>query len=74
MKSIPLTTKVVSSNPPNGEVYTIQHFMIKFVVDLRQVGCFPLGNPVFSTNNTDIYDITEILLQMALKHHTLNPY
>jgi hypothetical protein len=30
------TTKVVSSNPAHGEVYSIQHYVIKFVSDLRQ--------------------------------------
>jgi hypothetical protein len=32
--------KVVSSNPTHGEVYSIQHYVIKFVSDLRQVGGF----------------------------------
>ena len=33
-------TKVVSSNPVHGEMYSIQHYVIKFVSDLRQVGAF----------------------------------
>jgi hypothetical protein len=33
-------TKVISSNPTHGDVYTIQHYMIKFVSDLRQVSGF----------------------------------
>ena len=32
---------------------------------------FSLGTPVFSTNNTDHYNIAEILLKVASKHHTL---
>ena len=40
VQSVPITTKVVSSNPVNGEVYSIQHYVIKFVSDLRQVGGF----------------------------------
>ena len=32
--------KVVSSNPICGEVYSIQHYVIKFVSDLRQVRGF----------------------------------
>ena len=28
------TTKVVSSKPTHGEVYSIQHYVIKFVSDL----------------------------------------
>ena len=33
-------TKVVSLNPAHGEVYSIQHYVIKFVSDLWQVGGF----------------------------------
>ena len=40
VQSVPITTKVVSSNPVHGEVYSIQHYVIKFVSDLRQVGGF----------------------------------
>ena len=40
VQSVPITTKVVSSNPVHGKVYSIQHFVIKFVSDLRQVGGF----------------------------------
>jgi hypothetical protein len=40
VQSVPITTKVVSSNPIHGEVYSIQHYVIKFVSDLRQVSCF----------------------------------
>jgi hypothetical protein len=40
MQSVLITTKVMSSNPANGEVYSIQHYVIKFVSDLRQVGGF----------------------------------
>jgi hypothetical protein len=37
---VPITTKVVSSNLVHGEVCSIQHYVIKFVSDLRQVGGF----------------------------------
>ena len=40
VQSVPITTKVVSSNPFHGEVYSIQHYVIKFVNDLRQVSGF----------------------------------
>ena len=50
----------------SGEVYSIKHYVIKFVSDLRQVGSFLLGTPVSSTNKTDCHDITEILLKVAL--------
>jgi hypothetical protein len=32
--------KIVISNPIHGDVYSIQHYVIKFVSDLRQVGGF----------------------------------
>ena len=38
--SVPIITKVVSSNLDHGEVYSIQHYMIKFACDLWQVGSF----------------------------------
>jgi hypothetical protein len=37
---VPITTNVVSLNPAHGEVYSIQHYVIKFFSDLRQVGVF----------------------------------
>ena len=35
-----LTTKVDSSRPAHGEGNLIQHYVIKFVSDLRQIGGF----------------------------------
>ena len=40
VQSVPITTSVVSLNPVHGEVYSIQHYVIKFVRDLQQVGGF----------------------------------
>jgi len=34
MQSVPITTKVVSSNSVHGKVYLIQHYVIKLVSDL----------------------------------------
>jgi len=39
MLSVPITTNV-SSNPAHGDVYSMQHYVLKFVSDLRQVGGF----------------------------------
>ena len=67
---MPITTKVVSYNPVHGEVHTIQHYVIKFVIDLRQVvgvlqvRWFPPS--IKLTAN----DITVILLKVAL--NTIN--
>jgi hypothetical protein len=38
LQSLSITTEDVSSNP--AQVYSIQHYVIKFVSDLRQVGGF----------------------------------
>jgi hypothetical protein len=65
--------KVVSSNPVHGEVYSIQHYVVKFVSYLRQVvGFFP-DIPVSSINKTDRYDITEILLKVSSNTININP-
>jgi hypothetical protein len=65
MQSAPITTKVVSSNP----VHSIQHFVIKYVSDMRKVGGF-LQVLVSSTKKTDRHDITETLLKVVL--NTIN--
>ena len=64
------TTKVVSSNSVYGEVYSIQHYVIKFFSDLRQVGGFLRS----SRSKTDRHDMAEILLKLVLNtinHHNL---
>ena len=67
MQSVPITTKVVSSNPAHIEMYSLQHYVIQFVSDLQQAGrWFSLGTLISSTNKTDCHDITEILLKVAL--------
>ena len=40
MQSVPITTNVVSSNPTDCEVYSIQPYLIKFISDFRQVSGF----------------------------------
>ena len=41
VQSVPITTNVVSSNSDHGDVYSIQHYVIKFVSHLREVCVFP---------------------------------
>ena len=48
-------------------MYSMQHYVIKFVSFLRHVSGFLR---VSSTNKTDRHDVTEILLKMAL--NTIN--
>jgi hypothetical protein len=40
-----IIANVVRSNPAHDEVYSIQHYVIKFVSDFRQVGCFLRSPP-----------------------------
>jgi hypothetical protein len=40
VQSVPITINVDSSNSVNGWVYSIQHYVIKCVSDLRQAGGF----------------------------------
>jgi hypothetical protein len=44
---VPITTKDVSSNSFHGEVYSIQHYVIKFVGDLQQLVHRIMYCPVF---------------------------
>ena len=67
---MPITTKVVSSNPAYCEVYSIQLYVIKFLNDLRQAGSFLRFPPPIKT---DRHDITEQLLKMAFNIITLDP-
>jgi hypothetical protein len=60
MQSVPITTKVVSSNPANGEVYSIEHYVIKFVSDLRDVSGF-------------LHQYNWNIVESGVKHHNPNP-
>ena len=61
MQSVTITTHVASSNLANGEMYTIQHYVIKFSVVFSWC----------STNKSDLHDIIEILKKVALNTITL---
>ena len=54
-----------------GKVYSIQHYVIKFVSDHATGRWFSLGTPVSPTNKTDRHNTTEILLKVALYTITL---
>ena len=49
----------------HGEVYSIQHYVIKFVSDKLVI------LPVPSTNKTDHHQLTEMLLKVALDTMTI---
>ena len=62
-----VTNRKTTSYQSSGEVYSIQHYVIKFISDLRQY----YGFWVSSVNKTYRHDITEIFLKVTL--NTINP-
>ena len=69
------TTYVISPYHHNScefESRSWQHYVIKFVSDLWQVGVFSKYS-ISSTNKTDRQNITEILVKVALNTITHNP-
>jgi hypothetical protein len=42
VQSVPIATDVVCSSLADGEVYSIQHYVVNYVSNLRQVGGFLL--------------------------------
>jgi len=64
MQSVHISNNGVSSNTARGEDYTIQHNVIKFVSEFRQVGGFL--RVLTSSNKSDGHNLTEISLNMAL--------
>jgi phosphotransferase system IIA component len=81
VQSVPITTKVKGLNLAHDEVYSIKHYVIKFVSDLRQVSGFyrvlRFPPPIKLTVTTEILlkvaldtikltVTTEILLKVAL--------
>jgi len=63
-----ITTNVVISNPVRGKVHSIQHYVIKFASDLRQVGDFlrfppPIKPPRYNWNS----------VESGVKHHKPKP-
>ena len=64
VQSVPIT-KIVSLNPVLGEVFSMQHYVIKFLSDRSVVFCG--YHPLSKANR---HDITEILLKVVL--NTIN--
>ena len=67
-----ITINVVSSNSAHDEVYSIQHYVIKFIKLLATGRWFSPGTPVSSTNKTHRHDKTNILLKVASNTINLN--
>jgi hypothetical protein len=67
---VPVATKVVSSNPTQGKVYSIQHYVMKFVNDLRQVGgkkLFKTSSYVFFLHFIQVSSMGELPLKKIIK-------
>jgi hypothetical protein len=60
---VPITTKVVRSDPVHGEVYSIKTYVIKFVSDLQQLGGFKIVNKLY-------YDVKKEKKRKKIKHTT----
>ena len=67
MQSMPITTNVKSLNPAHDEVYSIQHNVIKFVSDLRQVSGFLSLLGFLHQYNWNI-------VESGIKHYKPNPF
>jgi hypothetical protein len=72
VKSVHITTIVVSSNPVHGEVYLVQQYAIKIVSDLRQVNSFLRVLRFLPPLATDLHDIAEILSKVVVNTITLS--
>jgi hypothetical protein len=62
-QSVPITTKVVSSNPVHGQVYSIQHFVLKFVSDGQ---FYWWRKPEYPEKTTDLPHVTDKLYCIML--------
>ena len=62
-------TKVASSNPANGNVYSVQLYVINFVSDLRHVGGFLVGYTGFHHHLSQKYIWN--IVQSGAKYHNL---
>ena len=58
---VPITINVASSNHAHGEVNSINHWLIKFDTELRQVGVFLWSPPRYILN----------IVESGVKHHVI---
>ena len=75
------TTNAVNSNPADGEVFSIQIYVVMFVSELRHDDDFSPDTPVSSNNKTDHHDIADQfecikgtiinVAESGVKYHTL---
>ena len=69
VQSVPITPKVVRTNPGGVPDTILCDKVCQWLVAGRW---FSPGNPVSSTNRTDCQDVTEIFLKVVL--NTIKPY
>ena len=65
VQSVPITNKVVSLNPAYGEVNSIQHYVIKFVSDLRQRSSQIRLIPYLHHREADSPEVCRLLRQVC---------
>jgi len=70
VQSKPITTNIVSLNPAHGEMYSIQHYVIKFVSDLWLVCSFLRVLHQYNWPPWYYWNIVE----SGFKHQCHNPY
>ena len=69
-----MLSPVSSLNPAHDEVYSIQHYVIKFVGDLWQVNGFLRVFQFPPVIKTDRHDLTvRNIVESSVKCHSLNP-
>jgi hypothetical protein len=74
VQSVTVTTKGVSSNPAQDEVYSVQHYVIKLVSDLQLISGFLRVLRFLPPIKLTCHDITEILLKVALDTITITRF
>ena len=67
MQSVPITTEVVSSNPAQARCPLIQHYVIKFVSDLLQVGEFFRYSPK-TNERLELTEISQLFTMRSIVH------
>ena len=76
LQSLPIPTKIVSLNPSHSEVYSIQHYVIKFVSDNIAVGLWfspgTVTTPISSTKLAATI-FAEMVVERGVLHLNPNP-
>ena len=72
MQSVHITTTIAISNHAHGEVYSIQHYVMKFVSDLRQVGDFLRVLRFYSTNKNLPLRYNWTIVESGVKNYNYN--